>query len=285
LWRTAPSDAAIGRAIPELIAHDPLFTGVMRVGLVYQDDPYGQGQASAIMNTLRRLAPTIELFAIQYPLRGDVTSAVRQLATARPDLTVLVGFPSDARRILNLAATEPSLQRKHGNRWFFGDANKESSLFAALEHPEEIDGSYGIASADDGSAEAASFQARFHARFLHDAREQIYAASRYDAMYLLALGAAWAAGKDGRGAITGARIAEGLAHLSSGAKLRLTPEHFTAAKALLQSGQSIDVEGASGELDFDAATGEAPAALQLWRIQGQRFVPDRRLTLTTPNLP
>jgi branched-chain amino acid transport system substrate-binding protein len=126
-----------------------------------------------------------------------------------------------------------------------------------------------------------SFQTRFHARFLHDAQDQTYAANRYDAFYLLALGAAWAAGKDGRGAITGPRIAEGMMHLSSGPKFSLMPEHFTAAKALLQSGKSIDVAGASGTLDFDA-TGEPPATFQLWRISGKSFIHDRRVEWPGP---
>jgi branched-chain amino acid transport system substrate-binding protein len=131
-------------------------------------------------------------------------------------------------------------------------------------------------STDGGGDEAASFQARFRARFLRDAQDQTYAANRYDAIYLLALGAAYAAGKDGSGAITGTRIAEGMMHLSSGPRFSLAPEQFTAAKAVLQSGKSIDVEGASGTLNFDLTTGEPPASFRLWRIQGKSFVHERR---------
>jgi serine/threonine protein kinase/ABC-type branched-subunit amino acid transport system substrate-binding protein len=277
LWRTAPSDAVDGQILAQLLAHDPMFAGIKRVGVLYQDDPYGQGLAGIILQTLPKTAPELELHAIQYPFRGDVTSAVAQLAATRPDVTVLLGFANDGTRILNLAAKSPSLQRVHGHRWLFADAIKEPSLFNGLDHPEELDGMFGVESADGGGAEALSFGARFHARFLRDAQEQTYSANRYDAMYLVALGAAWAAGKDGHGAITGIGIAEGLAHLSSGAKFSLTPEHFTAAKAFLQSGRSIDVEGASGRLDFDNVTGEAASSFRLWRITGKSFVHDRRI--------
>jgi ABC-type branched-subunit amino acid transport system substrate-binding protein len=279
LWRTAPSDAMVGRTIPQLLARDPLFADLARVGVLYQDDPYGQGLASAIAEKLPRMTPSREVHAIQYPFRGDVTSAIAQLAAAKPNLTVVIGFPFDVVRVLNQAALQPALLKKSGHRWFFSDATKEPNLFVGLDHPDEIDGSYGIESADGGGAEAAAFAARFHARFLRDAGDQTYSANRYDAIYLLALGAAWAAGKDGRGAITGPRIAEGLTHLSSGPKFSLTPEHFTAAKALLQNGRAIDVEGASGRLDFDNATGEGPSAFQLWRIQGKSFVHDRRVEI------
>jgi branched-chain amino acid transport system substrate-binding protein len=150
-------------------------------------------------------------------------------------------------------------------------------LFAGLEHPEELDGTPGIEPATGEGAESASFHSRFQSRFLRDAANQTYASHRYDAVYLLALAAAYAAGRDGQGRLTGARMAEGLTHLSSGPRFSLTPEQFTAAKARLQRGESIDVEGASGALDFDEATGEAKNSFQLWRISGGGFVEDRRL--------
>src|SRR5439155_23884766 len=128
-----------------------------------------------------------------------------------------------------------------------------------------------------GGDEAVSFQMRFLSRFQRNPEDQTYASNRYDAMYLVALGCAWALGRDGAGALTGVRIAEGLTHLSAGPRFGLTPEQFTAARAAVQSGASIDVAGASGPLDFDAKTGEAPASFRLWRVKGKTFVRDRRL--------
>jgi serine/threonine-protein kinase len=283
LWRTAPSDTTVGHLIPQILAHDPAFSGVKRVGLIYQDDPYGQGLASVIAAGLPMMTPPLAVNAIQYPFRGDVASAIDQLAAAKPDVTVVVGFPFDVVRLLNQAARQSSLQRAHGHRWFFSDASRERDMFAGLDHPEEIDGSYGMESTDGGGIEATAFQARFRARFLRDAQDQTYAANRYDAIYLLALGAAYAAGKDGSGAITGTRIAAGMMHLSSGPKFSLAPDQFTAAKAVLQSGRSIDVDGASGTLDFDQATGEPPASFRLWRIQGKRFIHERNLEWHGPS--
>jgi branched-chain amino acid transport system substrate-binding protein len=274
LWRTAPSDALQGAALARVVAGEG---AVQRVGIVYQDDPYGQGQAAVVVRALPRLRPGLEVRAIQYPFRGDVASAVTQLAAWRPQLTVLIGFPLDGVRVLNLAARARTLTRAAGHRWFFSDGMKEPTLFAGLEHPEEIDGSRGIEPAPGRGAEARSFHSRFQARFLRDAANQTYAAHRYDAVYVLALAAAWAAGLDGRGELTGRRLAQGLLHLVAGPRIGLTPDTFTAAKARLQRGESIDVEGASGGLDFDRTSGGVEAAYQLWRIEGREFVPDRRL--------
>jgi hypothetical protein len=96
-------------------------------------------------------------------------------------------------------------------------------------------------------------------------------------VYLLAHGAAGAAGSDGNGALTGARIAQGLTHLSSGMRVSITPESFTAIKAQLAAHHDVDVVGASGDLDFDNAVGEAHGPFALWRVRGKGFVKDRRL--------
>jgi branched-chain amino acid transport system substrate-binding protein len=274
LWRTAPSDALQGAALARVLAGE---SGARRVAIVYQDDLYGQGQAAVLERALPRLRPGLEVQAIQYPFRGDVSAAVAQLAAWRPQLTVLIGFPLDGVRLLNLAAQAPALTRASGHRWFFSDGMKEPTLFAGLEHPEEIDGTRGIEPAPGGGAETRSFHSRFQARFARDAANQTYAAHRYDAVYVLALAAAWAAGRDGRGALTGRRLAEGLMHLLAGPRMELTPDTFTAAKARLQRGESIDVEGASGGLDFDRATGGVDGIYQLWRVDGRSFVADRQL--------
>jgi serine/threonine-protein kinase len=274
LWRTAPSDALLGAAMAHALATEP---GVERIAIVYQDDPYGQGQAAVLLRALPRLRPGLAVRAIQYPFRGDVASAVAQLGAWRPQLTVLIGFPLDGVRLLNLAARAPALTRAAGHRWFFSDGMKEPTLFAGLAHPEEIDGTRGIEPAPGGGAETRSFHSRFQARFLRDAANQTYAAHRYDAVYVLALAAASAAGRDGRGVLTGRRLAEGIMHLVAGPRMGLTPDSFTAAKARLQRGESIDIEGASGGLDFDRASGGVDAVYQLWRVDGRGFVPDRRL--------
>jgi serine/threonine protein kinase/ABC-type branched-subunit amino acid transport system substrate-binding protein len=275
VWRTAPSDALEGRAIADLLLEAPLFATAKRIAILYQDDPYGQGLAGILASRLGRAR---EIHSFQYPLRGEIRPLVKRLNDAHPDLTVLIGYPLDETRILNEAANQPNLTRASGHRWFFSDGAKEPTLFAGLVRPEELDGAWGSEPADGAGDEAASFQARFAARFGRDPTDQSYAANRYDAMYLLALAAAHAVGRDGLGEVTGARLAEGLARLSSGPRFGLTPDQLTAAKAALQAGGTIDVAGASGALDFDAATGEAPAEFRLWRVSGTGFVRGPRIT-------
>ena len=84
-------------------------------------------------------------------------------------------------------------------------------------------------------------------------------------MYLVMLAAAWATGNGG--ALTGARMADGMNHLASGALSPLVPSNFSQAVSALQGGTSINVEGASGKLDFDADAGAPPSPYELWKVE------------------
>jgi hypothetical protein len=104
----------------------------------------------------------------------------------------------------------------------------------------------------------ADFALRFRARF--DVEPGSFADSAYDAAYLLAYATAFA----GHEPLDGARIALGLAQLSSGDPVLAEPAGLNAAIASLRAGMGIDFAGAAGDLDFDATTGEAPADIDIW---------------------
>ena len=62
-------------------------------------------------------------------------------------------------------------------------------------------------------------------------------------------------------------MVDGFARLASGTEVQLGPSSFSAGVAALQEEDgSIDVEGESGPLDFDAETGEAPGPIEVWRV-------------------
>jgi branched-chain amino acid transport system substrate-binding protein len=39
----------------------------------------------------------------------------------------------------------------------------------------------------------------------------------------------------------------------------------------MQRGEAIDVDGSSGALDLDAASGEAPSQIELWQVNATTF--------------
>jgi len=218
--------------------------------------------------------------AVQYPAEGSIDSQLDLLDGAQPQVTVLVSSLGGLeRQILNLAAKRPHLRRAAGHRWMFSEnAKPDAELLAQLEHPEELDGSYATEPAHGAGDAYASFVARFRARFGAEPSSP-FTPHSYDTIYLVALAAARAAGSDGKSPVTGATLAEGFTHLSSGKHFVLAPEQLTPAKTQLVLGGSIDVDGASGALDLDAATGEPASPITISRLHGREFEELRQIEI------
>ncbi|HEY0092875.1 MAG TPA: ABC transporter substrate-binding protein, partial [Archangium sp.] len=274
LWRTAPSDAIQGRVIADLLRTDTArFGTVARVGILYVNDPYGQGLNNAIFAQLGKAAPSMTVKGFSYPRRGDVKTALTQLNDFRPDITVLMAFADDAVVILKEASTLTNLKRGSttttGHRWFFSDSVKDVALLGDAQVRDLAQGYYGTAPAQGAGQAFQAFKDAFENKNQKDPSAYAYTSNAYDAMYLLELATAYSLGTTG--AVTGPKMAEGLTKLSTGTnKTELTNSNFTYLASELAAGRSVNVEGASGPLDFDLA-GEAPAPIELWQVQGGSF--------------
>ncbi len=272
VWRTAPSDAIQGAVIADLLFNGDSFfdaSGITRVGLVSLNDPYGQGLTAVLIDAFEGQTKTLS--AHQYERGGSIDNVLEALDAADPDVTVLVAFPDDASRLLNAAATRTNLSPASGHQWFFTDSAKDPALILGLTTAGQAEGALGTAPAQGAGPAYTQFATSFTSRFKVDPAQFSFTSHSYDAVYLLALGSMWAMGADGTGEVSGPRIAEGLEQLTSGPPLQFRPTDLTAMKAALQQGQTIDVRGASGELDFDPATGEAPSPIEVWRVAGDGF--------------
>lgn len=87
------------------------------------------------------------------------------------------------------------------------------------------------------------------------------AAGAYDAVYLLA----YAIASQGGLPITGPNLVEGLKKMvPPGALTPVGTASLNATFTTLGTGAGIDFDGASGPLNFDVLTGEAPSDVQIW---------------------
>ncbi|QDE66645.1 MULTISPECIES: ABC transporter substrate-binding protein [Myxococcus] len=282
VWRTAPSDALQGRIIGDLLQGDilvngaPLYDSVSKVGISYVNDAYGQGLFGVTLGRIDSTQRTVT--SAQYSRNGtDITSVVRHITTDQPDVEVLIGFSEDNARIINQTATAG----RNTQRWFFTDAGKDRGLFTALgANTGLVDGAYGTSPAQARPDLVYQlFAQRFRsANNQTDPGQYSFTAHAYDAMYLVALGAAYAAGPDVNTplAITGARMADGLALVTppegtSAPAFNLGTDGFAGARAAIRNGTVINVTGASGNLDFNS-DGEAPSEYELFRVEAGEFV-------------
>ena len=123
---------------------------------------------------------------------------------------------------------------------------------------------------DENEGVYASFIAAYAAEFREDVRSLPYTPNVFDAAWLLTYGAAWAAlREDG---ITGRNMARGLRHVSGGQEVEIRPSGWTSVLQEFRDGHSIDVRGASGELDFDPETEETSASIEVWHVEDRSIV-------------
>lgn len=274
VWRTAPSDAIQGEVINDLLLGESSFdAGIAssaRVGIAYVSDPYGQGLGSIVLGGLT--GSSKEVTSVPYDRGADISSLVSNLNTFDPDVSVLIGFPDDVSRILTSAEATANLSRASGHQWFFTDAAKDPGLASSA-----VDGMMGTAPAKGAGLAYAAFKNSFQARYGINADTYAFVEHDYDLMYALSLGIAYAVGPNGTEVLTGSRIAEGLALLSAGTQIVVGPSTFTNARTAVEQGTSVNVEGASGSLQFDPALGQAPAKIEVWRFEGSSIVPVTQL--------
>jgi branched-chain amino acid transport system substrate-binding protein len=268
LWRTAPSDAIQGRVIANLLLNDERFSTAQKVGLIYLDDPYGQGLFNVITEQLGTRKP---IQAIPYTRRDEagITAAVAQLDGFDPDLSIVVGFEDDASFIIRRAAGSTNLKSAVGHRWFFSDSAKDANMLKDTGVRAQLQGAFGTAPAQGAGQAFAAFQSRFKAKYEGvDPSNFAFTSHGYDAMYLFGLAVAYSQGTSN--SVTGPKMAEGLTKMSSGPLFELTSINFTPAATELANNRGINAEGASGSLQFDTA-GEAPSPIELWQVEGTNF--------------
>lgn len=267
LWRTSSSDVIQGRVIADLLLNDQRLGSPQRVGILYVNDAYGQGLNTVIAEQLT--AASRNFRSVSYERRQvNVSGLLEQLNSYDPDITVLIGFNDDATRLIKVAATLPNLVRP-AHRWFFTDSVKDANLLTDDVVRAEVDGFYGTGPAQGVGVAYGLFRDRFFGEYFKDPSLYAYTANAYDATILLTAAAAYA---DASGGVTGPRMVEALSRVSSSTarNYQLTPANFTTIVSDLTAGGSVNVEGASGKLDFDA-NGESAGPIELWQVEGSTF--------------
>ena len=244
-FRTAPSDVLQGRVMGDLVISD----GYANVGIMALQDPYGEGLAENVTISVEEGGGTIAGGeAIIYdPNAANYATEVTQMAALAPDAIVLIGFAETLTIIPELVnqgigPQDVPLYFVDGNLSNYGDQLPAGTL----------DGNKGTL---PGAETTEDFQAR--ALEVDPALEDFsYAPESYDAVILIAL-AAIAAGDDG-----GEAIASRLVEISKEGTKCTT---FEECAGLLEDGEDIDYDGASGPVEFSDVGDPTQATIGIYQ--------------------
>ena len=268
LWRTAPPDSLQGVAVAE----DMKSRGRRNVAVMYQTGPYGEGLAEVFLESFQD--DSHDAVALEFSTTTEITEGVSDLFADDPGIQAVVfisGEIQDISAFIN-AAGEIGAFTEDEAGIFLADGAADDQLFEQTD-PDLYENIRGTRPSVPSGLVYETFASAYAAAYPGDkADDSIYTAYAFDATWLVIYGTAWSTYN--RDDIEGVGIAQGLRRLSNGTEILIRPTYWNDVKARFSLSQGIDVEGASGELDYDPETEETTAPIEVWRISdgGDDFV-------------
>ncbi len=280
LWRTSPSDLLQGDAIVKYFPELELFAKgrvdppvvTLKVQILHKSDAYGEGLRDAIVNNLefngqKATQQTANFKTAGYgnPDDGDPIdqAAVQATIDFLPDVVILIGTNEVGPILTTIeAGYDTAGQAPLKPYYVFADGGLVSAVANAAR---DAGARTRVRGTIPGSASAVfeKFRFEYDQEFPtgSDDASVFGSAGAYDSVYMLA----YAARTTTTPRPSGADLARGLAKMVGGAT-RIEPgrTQFGTGMQTIGSGAAIDFDGASGPLDFDLETGEAPSDIQIW---------------------
>ncbi len=268
LWRTAPPDIYQGRAIAydmrrDCGASDVAASGarcVESAAVVYVNDPYGEGLYGIFKE---EFGGTVDGYGFDEADGPD--EAIDAAGMLAVDEILFISANSDhIRRFLERAEDDDFRDKTV----FLTEmaATREVLLLAPESVHERVRGSRPRVLATGANKPYAAFIAGYEADYDENLIDEIFTANTYDAAWLVSYGVAWAALQEDT--VSAESIARGLRQLSdTGARaLDVGPDSWPMILDEFRAGRSVNIQGASGALDYDLADEELSAEIEIWSL-------------------
>lgn len=267
-WRTAPPDDLQGEVIAGLVTD----SGANRVVTLHEEGPYGQGLYEAFDQNYAGDSTELTF--------ADQSSMIESLTTSTEGYDAVLFFAGDVGDIAAFLNAAASLDYYAEMPIFLSDAARDVDLLDATSsaralYPNITGTAPGAVSGDVYDA----FDAAYGAQYEPDssASDSSYTPYCFDATWLAIYGTAWSYYTED--AVGGTGIARGLRQVSNPDvsaedEIILRPTSWANLVANAQAAAEINVLGASGELDYDPATGETAGPIDVWTIDSNEFVTD-----------
>jgi branched-chain amino acid transport system substrate-binding protein len=255
LWRTAPPDTLQG----PIIAADMAARGVTDVMIIAQRGAYGEGLATVFQQAFSRPVP-VRLFGTENERNALVTEGGSASAS---EVLFISSTQADVIAFLQAAGQNSGYQTK---TFFLTDsaANKEVIDGSPPGVLDRIRGTRPTP-VDSGEPVFNNFRGSYASEYNEDVTAFSFTAHTYDATWLVFYGSAWSNINEKN--ISGLGIAKGLRKISSGREFNIQPLTWGSIVEQFRSGSGVNVRGASGTLDYDPATEETSAPIQVWVIR------------------
>ncbi|MYD73329.1 MAG: ABC transporter substrate-binding protein [Chloroflexi bacterium] len=256
LFRVSLADHVEGRYLAGLAEQQ----GYDNVGLIYRDDAFGQGMATAFE---QHWTGTIKAIGVD-PRSPSFIAELEQSVEFGPQALVLISFPPETILILREA-----LELGYYDQFVFGAPARAPGVSEAIG-PERLAGMRGTYVAPAPSNPSSEAWIRAYLDEHGEPPQLPYVKEAYDATIALALAAEAARSSDGAGIRDQLRsigAQPGLVVISS-------PESLSDGLQAARSGQEINYEGAAGVIEWDEHGDSTHGFIGIWEFTADGSIAD-----------
>jgi branched-chain amino acid transport system substrate-binding protein len=248
-----------------VIVEDLRSRDITEIAVIYQGGAYGDSLYELLEEEFVAQGGVAPIGA-RYTT--DLADAVADTSALDVEEVVVISSDiSDYVDFLDAATTNASLSASYDAKGIFlTDAAYDERLFSEPGVEAEIlfDNIRGSRPAVASGPLFDSFSAAYALEFDSNPAASGFTANSYDAAWLVLYGAVWGAFQDGE--VTGQTIARGLRKLSDGDTVQIRSSGWPDVLDHFETGETIDVNGASGSLNYDPANEETSAPIELWEL-------------------
>jgi branched-chain amino acid transport system substrate-binding protein len=262
LWRTAPPDGLQAEAI----VADLDDRGVAAIAIIHQEGSYGDALAALIESGYAdAVGGTVQVF----PYASSPFGAVADAAASNPEEVVFIS--SDIADYVNFfdgaVASENLLNTYASLGIFLSDGAFNVQLLEGVSDEALVlfPNVRGTRYPPIEGPLFETFAAAFKTEYKADPQSSGFTVHTYDAAWLILYATAWAHHNESDQG--GRSLGRGLRKVSEGPSISIRYSGWAEVLENFENGTSIDVRGGSGELDYDPATEETTANLELWIIE------------------
>ncbi|MDP2773145.1 MAG: ABC transporter substrate-binding protein [Nocardioides sp.] len=253
-FRTAPSDILQGAVMANLLIED----GRSNVAILDRQDAYGETLAEQVAQNLENAGSSVAATVFYGENAQSFDSQVDEIAAAGGDALVLIGFEETATIVPQLITAGAGPQDVPT---YFVDGNTaDYSKGGSTPLPDgTLEGTKGTI---PGADTAGDFQERL-LELNPDLDSFAYAAESYDAVMVSALAAVAAGADDGKS------VASQIVDVTIGGEKCTT---FVDCVALLEDGEDIDYDGASGPIELGETGSPTAASIGIYEYQADNTI-------------
>ena len=254
LFRSTVSDAAQGPVLAQLAADE----GYTNVGVLYLNDPYGQGLADAFAAAWNGDANIVSI----EPRQATYLAELQQAADNDAEVLIVIAFPQEAEIFMREA-----LEQGIFDEFLFVDGSKSQELVDAIGG-EYLEGMKGTAPAPGPESPALLMFNESYIAEYGELSPLPFVAEAYDAAVAIGVAAQAAGSLDPAAIRDSFRLVAG----PPGDPFAIGGEGVGAALATVAEGWDIDLEGVATTLDWNENGDITSGYIGVWTYEGGQIV-------------